>query len=303
MSENIPFKQAMEFEYGVPKELTPGIRRLVANNGSPFTFKGTNTYLIGKKEIAVIDPGPDDPEHHEAILKSAGNGEIKYIIATHTHLDHTEGLDRLKKATGAKTLGAIAPDAPRGTIGSSPSKGDFVDRDFKPDIVLNDGDELGTDEWTLGAVHTPGHAPDHICLRAQDQNVLLSGDHVMAWNTSVIAPPEGNMNDYMNSLEKLLDHEHELYLPAHGGTIARPRRVVRAYLVHRQMREAAVLDAVREGCDTVISIRDKVYNGIDAAFLNAATLSVFAHVERLYASGHISCEKPFSLEASFYPSA
>jgi len=303
MTKKIPFKQEMLFEYGVPRELVPGISRLVANNGGPFTFKGTNTYLVGDKEIAIIDPGPDDPEHLGAILRAASRGHIKHIIATHTHLDHTAGLDRLRRVTGAKTYGAIAPGAPRGTSEYSPSDGDFVDRNFKPDVILKDGDRLATSEWALHAIHTPGHAPDHICLAAVGQSVLLSGDHVMAWNTSVVAPPEGNMNDYIASLEKLLNHQHHMYLPAHGGTITRPRRVVRAYLVHRQWRETAILEAIRDGHDTVTSIRERVYSGIDAAFANAATLSVFAHVERLYACGHISCDEPFSLRASFYPVA
>ena len=303
MSEKIPFKQEMQFEYGVPRELAPGIRRLVANNGGPFTFKGTNTYLIGTNEIAIIDPGPNDPEHLDAILNACNNGKITHIIATHTHLDHTEGLEPLRQATGATTYGAVAPDAPRGTTGSSgsPSNRDFVDHDFKPDIILQDGDFIKTNDWTLQAIHTPGHAPDHICLNAIDQNVLLSGDHVMAWNTTVVAPEEGNMSDYVNSLEKLLEYDHEMFLPAHGGTIARPRRVVRAYLVHRQMREKSILEAIRNGHATVLNISDKVYNGIDAAYVNAARLSVFAHVEKLYASGHISCAEPFSVASSFYP--
>jgi len=301
LSSKIPFKEEMQFEYGVPRELVPGVRRLVANNGGPFTFKGTNTYLIGHKDIAVVDPGPDDPEHLEAILSASEGGEIAHIIVTHTHMDHTEGLDALRDATGAQTYGAHTPDAPRGTPTYSPTESDFVDRAFIPDIILEDGDLIKTDEWTLRAIHTPGHAPDHICLAALDQNILLSGDHVMAWNTSIVAPPEGNMNDYMTSLEKLLEHEHELFLPAHGATIERPRRVVRAYLVHRQMREGAILEAIRTGHNTIPNISEKVYSGIDAAYVNAAKLSVFAHVERLYASGHISCEEPFSQHASFFP--
>jgi len=302
MTKKIPFKADMQFEYGVPRELAPGIRRLVANNGGPFTFKGTNTYLIGHREIAIIDPGPDDPEHLQAILNAAESGKITHIIITHTHMDHTEGLSALRHATGAKTYGAHTPHAPRGTPTYSPTKGDFVDRDFLPDIIVRDGDLIKTDEWRLQAIHTPGHAPDHICLASLDQNVLLSGDHVMAWNTSVIAPPEGNMNDYMTSLEKLLEHEHDQFLPAHGGTIDRPRRVVRAYLVHRKMRESSILEAIRAGHQTIPNISEKVYSGIDAAYVNAAKLSVFAHVERLYASGHISCEGPFSEDASFSPS-
>ena len=167
--------------------------------------------------------------------------------------------------------------------------------------MLKDGDQIEIDGSIVNTVLTPGHAPDHICLDLPDQNILISGDHVMAWNTSVIAPPEGSMNDYMNSLEKLLSYDHKIFLPGHGGTVPTPRRVVRAYLVHRNWREAAILDAIRSGHSGVISIRDKVYSGIDAAVADAATLSVFAHVERLYGGGYISCEQPFSLDASFYP--
>ncbi len=301
MSHKVPFKREMIFEYGEPRELAPSIRRIVANNPGPFTYSGTNTYLIGRDEIAVIDPGPDDSDHLDAILNAASGGTISKIIATHTHMDHTAGMDRLKEATGADTYGAVAGASARGGTATSPSDGDFIDRNFKPDIALGEGDLIETDEWSLKTLHTPGHAPDHICLDVQEQNILITGDHVMAWNTSVIAPPEGNMNAYMASLEKLLDHEHEMYLPGHGGTIPAPRRIVRSYLVHRKWREAAIMDAIRNGHSTIINIREKVYNGIDAAYANAATLSVFAHIERLYASGHISCEQPFSSDASFYP--
>jgi glyoxylase-like metal-dependent hydrolase (beta-lactamase superfamily II) len=292
MAEQLAFKTTMEFAYGQPRELAPGIARVVANNPGPFTFKGTNTYLIGTTDLAVIDPGPDDSAHFDAIMAAVGPRRVTHILITHTHRDHTDGLERLRQATGAKACGyGRAPRAPE-TVGTSPSGNEFIDRDFRPDIVLRDGDAISANGWRLEAVFTPGHAPDHLCFALAQGRVLFSGDHVMAWNTSVVAPPEGNMADYMRSLVRLAARDDELYMPGHGGRIDQPARWVKAYLLHRHWREQVILDAIKSGHATIEQIVNFVYRGIDDRLINAASLSVLAHVEHLIARGLVQCEGP-----------
>lgn len=296
MTAEIPFKKTMEFAYGEPRELAPGVLRLVANNPSPFTFHGTNTYLIGSKELALIDPGPEDEAHFEAIMRAAAGRPITHILITHTHRDHTDGLERLRAATGAKICARGRSRHAQGSLKTSPSGAEFIDIEFKPDIVLSDGDAVSGPDWHLEALFTPGHAPDHLCFSDPERNVLFCGDHVMSWNTTVVAPPEGNMSDYMRSLEKLLDRKETVFMPGHGGRIEQPSRMVKAYMVHRRWREQAILDAVRQGHTTIDRIVALVYQGLDARLVKAASLSVLAHVESLVERGLISCDGPPDLD-------
>jgi glyoxylase-like metal-dependent hydrolase (beta-lactamase superfamily II) len=298
MSAELTFKKSMEFEYAVPMELATGVHRIVANNPSLFTFKGTNTYLVGTKELALIDPGPDDPAHFDAIVKAVGNRRLSHVFITHTHRDHTDGLARVLAATGAKTCGYGRAAMTPGDLRLSPSGTEFVDQDFKPDIVLRHGDHVSGTDWSLEAVFTPGHAPDHLCLALADRRILFSGDHVMAWNTTVVAPPEGNMADYMASLNVLLARasRDDVYLPGHGGRIENPGRVVKAFIVHRTWREQAILGAVRDGTNTITTIVSRVYQGLDARLVKAAALSVQAHVEHLISRGLLRCDGPLTFD-------
>ncbi len=289
--DGLTFKTTMDFSYGVASKMGPGVARIVAENPGPFTFKGTNTYLVGTKSLAVIDPGPDDEKHCQAILAAAEARPITHILITHTHRDHVDGLKRLQAATGAKSCGNRRSDASRGSIASSPSGRDFVDLDFAPDIDMGDGDRVEGEDFTLTALHTPGHAPDHLCFALEESGMVFSGDHLMAWNTSVIAPPEGRMSDYMASLEKLMAREDRVLLPGHGGRIEEPARTAKAYLIHRRWREQAVLDAVRAGHETIRKIVPVVYRGIDARLVMAAALSVQAHVEHLIERGLLTCQE------------
>lgn len=194
----LSFNTDMNFKYGEPSPMGPGIARLVAPNAGPFTFKGTNTYLVGSTSLAVIDPGPNDPEHLAAILKTAGHRPITHIFSTHAHRDHVDGIAALVEKTGAKVCAFPRdPMQSRSDLASSPSGSYFVDYDFSPDIAMRGGDTVSGTDWALTALHTPGHAPDHLCFALDGRNVVFSGDHVMAWNTSVIAPPEGRMADYL----------------------------------------------------------------------------------------------------------
>lgn len=295
MADDIPFKKTIEFEYGVPRELVPGIVRLVANNPSPFTFKGTNTYIVGTARPVLIDPGPDDEAHFNAIIKTLGDRKLSHILLTHTHHDHVDGMARLKAATGALSCG-YGRNAPLAGIHRKSSSGsEYVDNDFIPDVPLNDNATLTTgDGHVLTAIHTPGHAPDHLCFALGDTGNLFSGDHVMGWNTSVVAPPEGNMNAYMRSLERLLERKDATYFPGHGGRIEQPNRVVRAFIVHRNMREQAILDRIRLGPTTIPDIVTAVYRGLEPRLVNAAALSVQAHVERLIERQLVTCQEPLT---------
>ncbi len=289
MSDPLDFKTTMEFAYGTPSPMSLGVVRVVANNPSPFTFRGTNTYLIGTGSLAIIDPGPDDEIHRGAILAAANGRPITDIFITHAHRDHIDGAERLKAKTGAKTYAFGRSASAVATLASSPSGKGFVNGRFVPDVHLKHGDHVANDDWDIEALHTPGHAPDHVCFALSGRRILFSGDHVMAWNTTVIAPPEGHMADYMGSLAQLLERNDRLYLPGHGGRLEEPQRMVKAYLIHRRMREQEILEVIRTGSSTIQQIVPIVYRGLESHLLLAATLSVQAHVEHLISRDLVSC--------------
>ncbi|MGE0766192.1 MAG: MBL fold metallo-hydrolase [Hyphomicrobiaceae bacterium] len=289
MADDIPFRKEMTFEYGVASQLYPGVQRIVANNPGPFTFKGTNTYLLGEgRDVALLDPGPDDDAHLAAIMGALDGRLITSIIITHTHRDHVDGLPRLKAETGAAVFGYGRKARNPGQAVKSPSGGESNDEDFVPDVALTDGSRFEGDGYSLTAVFTPGHAPDHLCFAIDGTGILLSGDHVMGWNTSVVAPPEGNMVAYMNSLDKLMQRQDAVFLPGHGGRIEQPQRVVKAFIMHRRMREQAILDCIRNGATSVPEVVAVVYRGLDTRLVRAASLSIAAHVESLVERGLVT---------------
>ncbi len=295
MAEKLEFRTTMDFVYGEPSQLLPGIARIVANNPGPFTFKGTNTYLIGTKTLAIVDPGPADDAHLAAVMRAVDGRPVTHIILTHTHHDHFDGLPAMAAATGAPTVGFGRRVATPGKVRKSASGSEHVDLDFVPDIHLKDGETLEAGGHRITALHTPGHAPDHLALALDgDDGVLLSGDHVMGWNTSVVAPPEGNMAHYMRSLEVLLKRKDKVFLPGHGGRIETPQRWVKAFIIHRNAREMAILDAIRTGQATIQDVVTVVYRGLDARLVPAACLSVQAHVEHLVGRGLVAAEGQLS---------
>lgn len=296
MSAKLTFNTDMTFSYGEPAPMAPGVQRIVANNPGPFTFKGTNTYLVGTETLAVIDPGPDDPAHRDAILAAAKGRPITHVLITHTHRDHVDGLAALQEATGARSYGYGRRQFATQMKGTSPSGTEFIDQDFAPDVVVQDGDVISGPDWALLGLHTPGHAPDHLCFELRDQGVIFSGDHVMGWNTTVIAPPEGHMASYLASLERLLERQGEIYLPGHGGQIETPQRAVKAYLLHRQWREQAVLRAVRGGVGSIRDIVRLIYPDLSDKLITAASLSVQAHVEHLMDKGEIEKQTPLDFD-------
>lgn len=299
----IDLNTRINFVYGEPRELVAGVARIVANNPTPLTFKGTNTYLVGTRSLAVVDPGPGkaDPNHCAAILKAAAGRPITHIVLTHTHHDHYDTLAELAAETKALVAGyGRRPRANQPTrVGADGREASTVT--FEPDIVLRDGDVLAGEDWKLKALHTPGHAPDHLCFAVEDTGVLLSGDHVMAWNTSVVIPPDGRMSDYLASLERLRGRGDTLYLPGHGGKLMEPERMVRAYLIHRRMREDAILGAIRERPRPISEIVALLYPGLDPKLVKAATFSVQAHVEHLVEKGLVAGGDPSSADRLLYP--
>ena len=300
MSNGLTLNTAMQFPYGVPDPLAPGVARLVANNASALTFNGTNTYLVGTRALAVIDPGPTDAAHLEAILKAAGGRPIKHILVTHAHRDHVDGLAALKAETGAKSYGFQREQA-RSSGDAGESVSEYINTAYTPDVSLTHGDRVEGDGWELSALHTPGHTADHLCFALEGSGLVFSGDHVMAWNTSVVAPPEGRMADYLRSLELLLERRDSMLLPGHGGPVAEPRRTVKAYLLHRRWRDQAILEAVRKGTNTVRKLLPVIYRDLNEEVAGAAKLSLRAHIEHLAERGLITCEDAANVDCVAVP--
>jgi len=296
MAVDIPFRQEIAFEYGRLEPIAPGIRRIVARNPGPFTFKGTGTYVVGEGEVAVIDPGPELEEHIAALVASLADEQVTHILVTHTHRDHSPAAKALKEATGAPTYG-FGPHAggKRGEAGVEEG-GDW---DFTPDVVVRDGQAIEGGKWRFEAVHTPGHTSNHLCFALPNSGILFSGDHVMGWSTSVIAPPDGDMAAYMASLDKLLARRDAAYWPTHGPAITEPQRHVRAFIAHRREREAGVIDCLKAGTETVDKMVERLYVGLNTSLRRAAGRSVLAHLIDLIGRDIVTADGPATVEAHF----
>src|SRR5271163_317974 len=296
MATEIPFRREFSFEYGRLERVAPGIRRIVARNPSPFTFKGTGTYVVGEGEVAVIDPGPDLDEHVAALLAGLKGEQVTHILVTHTHRDHSPASAAVKAATGAPTYG-FGPHAGgrRGEAGIEEG-GDW---DFAPDITINDGDEIAGAGWRFEAVHTPGHTSNHLCFALPDAGILFSGDHVMGWSTSVIAPPDGDMASYMASLDKLLERSDSVYWPTHGPAITEPKDHVRAFIAHRRERETGIVACLEAGISRVDAMVERLYVGLNPNLRRAAGRSVLAHLVDLVDRGIAVSDGPLTVDATY----
>jgi len=296
MAVEIPFRREFSFEYGRLEPVAPMIRRIVARNPSPFTFRGTGTYVVGHGEVAVIDPGPDLADHVEALLAGLAGEQVTHILITHTHRDHSPAARALQAATGAPTYG-FGPHAggKRGDAGVEEG-GDW---DFIPDKTIGDGDRIAGKGWVFEAVHTPGHTSNHLCFALPDSGILFSGDHVMGWSTSVIAPPDGDMAAYMASLDKLLGRADAVYWPTHGPAITEPQDFVRTFIAHRREREAGILDCLRAGVGRIEAIVERLYTGLQPGLRRAAGRSVNAHLIDLVARGIVESDGPPALDAHY----
>jgi glyoxylase-like metal-dependent hydrolase (beta-lactamase superfamily II) len=267
------------------------VRRLLCDNPGPFTFKGTVSYIVGRGDVAIIDPGPDDPRHVAALLAAVRNESVTHVFVTHTHVDHSPAAARIKAATGALTLGEGPHRAARPLhVGEANRLEASADREFTPDHALSDGEVVHGKSFAIEAVATPGHTANHMAFAPRGTELLFSGDHVMAWNTSVIAPPDGAMRDYMASLDRLLRRNERVYLPGHGGAVREAARFVRQYIAHRHAREAAILAGLRNGEADIPTLVGAIYVGLDPRVVGAAGLSVLAHLEDLVARGLVATD-------------
>ena len=308
----IAFNTDFKPVYGRVDRLSPLIRRVVAKNPNPFTFTGTGVYLVGRGQVAVIDPGPTLDEHLDAVLAALDDGErVSHILVTHTHSDHTAGVAKLVDRTGAATYGfgphgPVPEHDPLDTVSfdeyfteeekeafekawkDTPDelKREGPDTDFVPDVTVTDGSVIeggdGDGAWTIEVVHTPGHTSNHVCFGLREEKVLFTGDHVMGWATSVISPPDGDLFDYLNSLEKLLERDDERYWPTHGPAIEQPQDYVRSFITHRRGRETQIVTALEEGPSTIKDLVPSMYADVDKRLWRAAANSVYSHLLALH---------------------
>jgi glyoxylase-like metal-dependent hydrolase (beta-lactamase superfamily II) len=276
------------------------VRRILCNNPGPFTFKGTVSYIVGKGNVAIIDPGPLDEPHIAALLDAVRGETVTHIFVTHTHRDHSPAAARIKVETGALTFGEGPHRAARPlNIGEAPRLEASGDREFRPDTALADGDVVAGDGWALEAVATPGHTANHVAYALKGTDMLFSGDHVMAWSTPVVAPPDGSMSDYMASLEKLARRPETTYFPGHGGAVKEAPRFVEHYIRHRRGREQSILRRLAEGEADIPTLVGAIYIGLDPRLTKAAGLSVLAHLEDLVARGLVQTDGVPSLEGVY----
>ena len=291
MAEDIPFDKDLNLGPDTVDEPMPGIRRIMANNPGPFTFKGTVSYIVGRGKVAIVDPGPDDAAHIGALLDAVRNETVTHIFVTHTHRDHSPAVPAIKAATGAKVYAEGPHRAARPLhIGEHNPLDASADRDFRPDVMLKDGEVVAGDGWSIEAVTTPGHTANHMSYALKDKNVLFAGDHIMAWATSIVAPPDGAMSDYMASLAKLAQRNETIYFPGHGPAITDASRFVNYYILHRKAREASILHRLSKGATDIPTIVRAIYIGIDPRLTGAAGLSVLAHLEDLVARGLVETD-------------
>ena len=263
---------------------TPLVRRLLAHNPSAFTFTGTGTFVVGNGSVAVIDPGPDDPAHVAALLDALKDETVSHIVITHTHMDHSPAAPAVQAATGAKIVGCaplvLSDDGPRADAG--------FDASYAPDVVMAEGDSVAGPDWTLTAVATPGHTSNHLCFALAEEKALFTGDHVMGWSTTVVAPPDGDMAAYMASLKKLLDRDDAIYHPTHGEPVTEPQRFVRHLIGHRKQRENQILKLLGDGPQAIPAMVAVMYAAIDKRLHPAAGRSVLAHLIDLQARGVVA---------------
>jgi glyoxylase-like metal-dependent hydrolase (beta-lactamase superfamily II) len=300
MSDDIPFDMTLDLTPGRVDKVASRVRRVLANNPSPFTFKGTVSYIVGRGEVAIIDPGPDDASHVAALLDAVRGETVTHVFITHTHRDHSPAAARIKAATGAITV-AEGPHRPARqlNIGEAKRLDASADMEFRPDLVLTDGTVVDGPGWRLEGVATPGHTMNHMAFALHGADFLFCGDHVMAWSTPVVAPPDGAMSDYMASLRKLKHRAETVYLPGHGDVVRDGPRLVGHYIRHRQGREASILRRLEKGAADIPTLVRAIYIGLDPRLIGAAGLSVLAHLEDLVARGRVATDGPPSISGIY----
>lgn len=284
----IPYVRQFDFEYGRSAQVSPLIRRVIANNPGPFTFTGTGTYIVGRGEhVAVIDPGPADDAHLAALLKAVEGERVTHVLVTHTHLDHSPLARPFARATGA-IIYAARPPAPDDVPGVVVEEGD--DGQFRPDVEIGDGVVFDTPAWTLETIATPGHASNHLCFALRDENALFSGDHVMGWSTTVVSPPDGDMGAYYASLDEIAARGFATLWPTHGPAVTEPAPFLAAYKAHRLERERQILEQVAAGRGLIADMVPVIYAAVDNRLWPAAAHSVLAHLIHLARTGVVETD-------------
>ncbi len=299
---SLKFDTQFDPAYGEAVQIAPDILRATVNNASAFTGYGTNSYIIGKDQLGIIDPGPEDEAHFATLMRIIAGRPVSHIFVSHTHRDHSPLTARLKSETGAIVVAQGPHQSARPLFdGESNALDASVDTDFAPDICAKDGEIFTNPDWALEVIHTPGHMANHACFALNDRGILFSADHVMAWATTIVAPPDGSMRAYMQSLEKLLKRKDSLYLPGHGAPIAQPHRFLRGLRTHRKMRERAVLERVMQGDETIAQMVAAIYRDTDPRLHGAAGLSVFAHLEDLVSRGLVRTDGDPMPDSLYWP--
>ena len=293
----IPFKRDFDFEYGRCDRLSDRIRRVVAPNPGPFTYTGTGVYIVGSGEVAVIDPGPVQPDHIDALDRALEGERVSHVFVTHHHLDHSPLAHPLAEKHGATVYGFGPPN-------TAPAGGEVRleagdDAGFRPDVQVRDGEVFRGGDWTIEALHTPGHTSNHVCYALAEENTLFCGDHVMAWSTSVISPPDGHMGDYLRELARIRDRDFDILWPTHGPAVTAPRAFIQAYIDHRLEREAQILEQIGAGRSRVRDMVAAMYADVDKRLHPAAAHSVLAHLVHMVETGRVACDGPPDLEADY----
>ena len=296
----LTFDLSFEPSYGKPVTVFPRVARVTANNPGPFTFHGTNSYLVGERELAVIDPGPENDEHFDALVRAIAGRPVTHILVSHTHRDHSPLAARLSRATGAPVY-AEGPHRPARNPHTGTPLDNGADTAFKPDITLTDGEPVAGEGWKLRTVLTPGHTANHAAFALDGTGLLFSADHVMAWSTTIVAPPDGSMADYMASLDRLIERDDRLLLPGHGGPVKDPRDYLRGLREHRLARERAILDRLTQGDRSIDELVRAIYRDTDPNMHAAAGLSVLAHLEDLVDRKLVATEGAPSIGGIFRP--
>ena len=301
MADDIPFNKQLDLKPDTVDEVMPGVRRVMADNPGPFTFKGTLSYIVGRGSVAIVDPGPDDARHIGALLDAVRNETVTAIFVTHTHRDHSPAVPAIRAATGATVYAEGLHRAARPLhIGEHNPLDASADRGFRPDVVLKDGEVVAGDRWTIEAVTTPGHTANHMAYALRENDALFTGDHVMGWSTSIVAPPDGAMSDYLASLEKLTKRSEQTYLPGHGPVIEDAVRFVTYYIQHRKAREDSILYRLSKGATDIPTLVRAIYIGIDPRLTGAAGLSVLAHLEDLVTRGLVQTDGQPAIDGVYH---
>ncbi|MDQ8028446.1 MAG: MBL fold metallo-hydrolase [Brevundimonas sp.] len=297
----IPFVREFDFEYGRSDRVSPLNRRVIDDNPGPFTFTGTGTYIVGRDApgagVAVIDPGPLDDAHLAALLEAVKGQTVSHVLVTHTHRDHAPLARPFAAAVGGAPILAARP--PLQTIHASGGLDEDEDEAFAPDVILTGGERIAGDGWTIEAMATPGHASNHMAFVLTDENALFCGDHVMGWATTVVAPPDGDMTDYMASLEAVIARGFSTLWPTHGAPVTEPAPFLAAYRAHRLEREAQVLAQLRAGDRTIAEMVPVLYAAVDNRLWPAASLSVWAHLRALVRAGLVVAEPEATPQALY----